>query len=180
MGTRPWLVSTNRRGRRLTNWGGKKEKKKRTKRKEHRQLKGMRCPAKSQIRDASGVRLLLLSSTSPIAAASSCYVERCTGFDATLVKQASKQTRSEAKHARTRTRTKGQSYSVWHTNTQQSVLIPIHTHPQKNSPSSIIPSRYYPITSMHQFHGHKFNCCFYWAMPLGQGLCMNHLGFATP
>jgi hypothetical protein len=70
---------------------GEKKEKKKDKKKEHRQLKGMRCPAKSQIRDASGVRLLLLSSTSPIAAASSCYLQqRCTGFDATLVKQASK------------------------------------------------------------------------------------------
>ncbi len=122
-------------------------------------MKGMRCPAKSQIRDASGVRLLLLSSTSPIAAASSCYLQQRLHRIRRYPRQASKQTRSEAKHARTQTHTKGQSNSVWHTNTQQSVLIPIHTHPQ-NSPSSIIPSRYYPITSMHQFHGHKLIVVF--------------------
>jgi hypothetical protein len=137
----------------------------------------MRCPAKSQIRDASGVRLLLLSSTSPIAAASSCYVERCTGFDVTLVKQASK---PEAKHARTRTHTKGQSYSVWHTNTQQSVLICTYSHSStKNSPSSIIPSRYYPITSMHQFHSHKFNCCFYLGYAIRSRIMHESLGFCN-
>ncbi len=95
---------------------GEKKEKKRTKKKEHRQLKGMRRPAKLQIRDASGVRLLLLSSTSPIAAASSCYLQRCTGFDATLVKQANP-TRSEAKHARTQTHTQKGSRIVSGTQT---------------------------------------------------------------
>ncbi len=121
--------------------GGKRKK---GKKKEHRQLKGMRCPAKSQIRDASGVRLLLLSSTSPIAAASlllPAALHRIRRYP----RQASKPEAKRSTRAHEHTK-KGQSYSVWHTNTQQSVLIPIHTHPQ-NSPSSIIPSRHYPITS---------------------------------
>jgi hypothetical protein len=139
----------------------------------------MRCPAKSQIRDASGVRLLLLSSTSPIAAASSCYVERCTGFDVTLVKQASKPEakRSEAR-AHTNTHKRAVLFCLAHKHTAKRPGTYSHSS-TKNSPSSIIPSRYYPITSMHQFHSHKFNCCFYWGYAIRSRIMHESLGFCN-
>jgi hypothetical protein len=174
-GTRPWLVSTNRRGRRLTNWGGGGGERKKGQKERAPSIEGNAMSSK-----VTNPRCVWCKAT-----ASFFYVSDCSSIlllPAALhgirryPRQASKPEAKRSTRAHKHTHTKGQSYSVWHTNTQQSVLIPIHTHPQ-NSPSSIIPSRYYPSNHVHApISWPQINCCFYWAMPLGQGLCMNHLG----
>jgi hypothetical protein len=92
-------------------------------------------------------------------------------------RQASKQTRSEAR-AHTNTHKRAVLFCLAHKHTAKRPGTYSHSS-TKNSPSSIIPSRYYPITSMHQFHSHKFNCCFYWGYAIRSRIMHESLGFCN-